>query len=46
MQYNTKKDQLTMPEYGRHVHNMINHAISISDKKEQQKCVDSIRQLP
>ncbi len=42
MQYNTKKDQLTMPEYGRHVHNMINHAISISDKKEQQKCVDSI----
>ncbi len=42
MQYNTKKDQLTMPEYGRHVHNMINHAISISDKNEQQKCVDSI----
>ena len=42
MQYNTKKDKLTMPEYGRHIHNMINHAISISDKNAQQKCVDSI----
>lgn len=42
MQYNTAKDKLTMPEYGRHVQNMINHAISLSNKKEQQKCVDTI----
>ena len=42
MQYNTVKDQLTIPEYGRHVQTMINHAVSINDKKKQQECVDSI----
>ena len=31
-----------MPEYGRHVQTMINHAISLSDKKKQQECVDAI----
>ena len=42
MQYNTAKDHLTMPEYGRHVQTMINHAISLTDKKKQQECVDAI----
>ena len=42
MQYNTKKNTLVMPEYGRHVHNMISHAVSLKDKKTQQKCVESI----
>ncbi len=42
MQYNTAKDHLTIPEYGRHVQNMINHAINLNEKKEQQKCVDAI----
>lgn len=31
-----------MPEYGRHVQSMINHAITLNDKKKQQECVDSI----
>ena len=31
-----------MPEYGRHVQTMINHAISLTDKKKQQECVDAI----
>jgi len=42
MQYNTAKAHLNIPEYGRHIQNMINHAISIHDKKKQQECVDSI----
>ena len=42
MQYNTSKEHLTMPEYGRNVQTMINHAISLSDKKKQQECVDAI----
>jgi hypothetical protein len=42
MQYNTEKEHLTMPEYGRHVQTMINHAVSLADKKKQQECVDSI----
>lgn len=42
MQYNTAKDHLKIPEYGRHVQTMINHAISLADKKKQQDCVDAI----
>ena len=42
MQYNTKKEPLKIPEYGRHVQNMINHAISITNKEKQKKCVDAI----
>ena len=42
MQYNTSKEHLAMPEYGRNVQTMINHAISLSDKKKQQECVDAI----
>jgi len=42
MEYNTEREQLIIPEYGRHVQKMISHAITISDKAEQQKCVDAI----
>ena len=42
MEYNTEREYLIIPEYGRHVQTMINHAISLTDKKQQQKCVDAI----
>jgi len=42
MEYNTEREQLIIPEYGRHVQKMINHATTLSDKLEQQKCVDAI----
>jgi hypothetical protein len=42
MEYNTEREQLIIPEYGRHVQTMINHATAITDKAEQQKCVDAI----
>lgn len=42
MEYNTERENLTIPEYGRHVQSMINHAVTLIDKKEQQKCVDAI----
>ena len=42
MEYNTKRDPLTIPEYGRHLQKMISHAVTISDKAKQQKCVDAI----
>ena len=42
MEYNTERDNLIIPEYGRHVQKMISHATSLTDKKEQQKCVDAI----
>ena len=42
MEYNTKRTPLVIPEYGRNVHNMINHAITITDKEKQKKCVYTI----
>ena len=42
MKYNTKREALIIPEYGRHVQEMINHAVSLEKKDEQQKCVDAI----
>ena len=33
--YNTDQLPLTIPEYGRNVYQMINHAISIEDRKER-----------
>ena len=42
MEYNTEREHLIIPEYGRHVQKMINHAAKIADKVEQKKCVDAI----
>ena len=42
MEYNTKRDSLTIPEYGRHVQKMISHAVTLNDKEKQKKCVDAI----
>ena len=42
MEYNTKRIPFKIPEYGRHVQKMIDHAVTLKDNSEQQKCVDSI----
>jgi len=42
MEYNTEREHLIIPEYGRHVQKMINHATNLTDKAEQQKCVNAI----
>ena len=36
MEYNTEREKLIIPEYGRHVQRMINHATSITDKVEYE----------
>ena len=40
--YNTQRDKLPMPEYGRSIQKMVEYAITIEDKAERQKCADSI----
>ena len=40
MEYNTKRQALKIPEYGRHVQKMISHALTLNNKNEQQKCVE------
>jgi len=42
MEYNTERDHLIIPEYGRHVQKMIAHATKLTDKTERQKCVNAI----
>ena len=42
MQYNTQKDQLVMPEYGRGVQDMVNMAIQLPTKAERQACAQAI----
>lgn len=42
MQYNTSKGELQMPEYGRHVQNLVNYAKTIEDNTKQQQVVAGI----
>ena len=42
LEYNTERDQLIIPEYGRHFQKMVNHAVSIEDKDERNKVAKSI----
>ena len=42
MKYNTKQKQLTLPEYGRNIQNMVDYCVSISDREERSRCADTI----
>lgn len=45
MDYNNKLKRLRMPEYGRIVQNMVDHAITIEDRTERNLAVDTIIQV-
>ncbi len=42
MEYPTLQGRLIMPEYGRNIQQMITHALSIEDKEERTRCVNTI----
>lgn len=42
MQYNTQKEQLVMPEYGRGIQMMVDMALQIEDREERQRCANTI----
>ena len=42
MEYNTARNHLIIPEYGRHVQKMVEHATTITDKDKRNKCVNAI----
>lgn len=42
MEYNTQKKRMDMPEYGRYIHDMIAHAVSLPEKAERQRCAETI----
>lgn len=42
MQYNTSQKKMALPEYGRSVQNMVDHALTIEDREERQLCANTI----
>lgn len=42
MEYNTQQRRLPLPEYGRSVQNMVDHALTITDREERQHCAQTI----
>ena len=45
LDYNTQREKLVMPEYGREVQKMVDHAISLPTKQERNKCAQTIIKL-
>ena len=42
MEYPTLQGKLIMPEYGRNIQQMIAHALTIEDREERTRCVNTI----
>jgi len=42
IEYNTEREKLIIPEYGRHLQKMVNHAVAIEDDAERAKVVKAI----
>ena len=42
MKYNTQRKPLVLPEYGRIIQNMVDHALTIEDRAERQRCAYTI----
>ena len=45
LDYNTQREKLLMPEYGREIQKMVDHAVSIPTKEERQLCAETIIRL-
>ena len=42
MKYNTARNPLILPEYGRHVQKMVEYATTLESKEDRNKCVNAI----
>lgn len=42
MEYNTQRKKMQLPEYGRSIQNMVDHALTIEDRAERQRCANTI----
>lgn len=42
LDYNTQREKLIIPEYGREIQNMVDYAMTIPDRNERQHCAESI----
>lgn len=42
LDYNTQRERLVLPEYGREIQKMVDHALTLPTKEERQACAESI----
>ena len=42
LDYNTQRQALVMPEYGREIQKMVDHAIQLPTKEERMRCAEAI----
>lgn len=42
LDYNTQREELKLPEYGREIQKMVEHAIALPTKEERQQCAETI----
>ena len=42
LDYNTQREKLLLPEYGREVQSMVDYAMTLTDRAERQRCANSI----
>ena len=42
LEYNTQKEKLVLPEYGRNVQQMVDHCLTIEDREERTRCAYAI----
>ncbi|WP_224490102.1 DUF4290 domain-containing protein [Robertkochia flava] len=42
LEYNSERPKLIIPEYGRHIQKMVDHAISLADREERNKEANAI----
>ena len=45
MEYNTRQKKLPLPEYGRSVQKMVDHALTIENREERQRCAVTIVEI-
>lgn len=42
MEYNSQREKLKLPEYGRNIQNMVNYTKNIEDREERQKAAQTV----
>lgn len=42
LDYNTTREKLVLPEYGREIQKMVDYAVALPDKAERQRCAETI----
>lgn len=42
MDYNTTEKRLALPEYGRHIQNMVDYCVTIENRDERNRCANAI----